>query len=261
VISALADPGLRPQLIAHELGHVYFERACPNGLLGAGGALLSESFSQWATRDHLRISRQTVGEDSIYASQALNWLGDHGLQKLPDPASLDRQVARALLTQRTAAQQSRMDEFWRSVFSGCRALSVASAESSEMSAARTLLKLLTDATPEVQRQMPDFAYLDDLTGDISDSRGQSLERSSGSSKRYPVASHLKPLLVALASDSSKDIPLGGGTLWECLKIPGFKSGVGSRLDWREALVGSCNGFFTGEASPIRWDTQLAARWL
>ena len=260
VISQLAEPELHPRLVAHELGHVYFERACPSALVSRGGAFLSESYAQWASRDHLRIGRGAAGDDGIYASQAIQWLQAQGMQKLPDPANLDRQVARVLITQRTAEQESRLDEFWRSFFSACRGIAGVSGELQESSPAEALLKLLTGATPGFGREEPDFAYLDDLTGDITNSLGRMLPHSSDPTQRYPVASHLKPVLVALASESRREIPLGAGALWECLKIPGFKNHVGPRLDWREALLGSCNGFFTGEASLIRWDAALSTRW-
>gem|GEM_PF-6447449 len=260
VISQWAEPELHPRLVAHELGHIYFERACPSVLLSRGGAFLSESFAQWASRDHLRIGRGAAGDDGIYASQAIQWLQEQGMQKLPDPATLDRQVARVLITQRTNEQESRLDGFWRSFFSACRAIAGVSGEAQESSPAEALLKLLTGATPGFGREKPDFAYLDDLTGDITTSLGRMLPHSSDSTQRYPVASHLKPVLVALASESRREIPLGAGTLWECLNIPGFKNHVGPRLDWREALLGSCNGFFTGDASLIRGDSVLATRW-
>jgi hypothetical protein len=248
-ISDHAALQLRPVLLRHELAHVYFSRACPGFAQVPGGVFMSEAFAQWASQDEKRIAGASGDLDSQvpYQSHAIAWAREFGLQKEPDAARLDANVARLLLSLRRS--EDRVDDFFRGLFRECHGVGLTGGKSPvELPA---FLKLAETPAESSQEGRSHFLFLHAATGVL---RGD-IEQAA---LRQPVASMMKPFLLGLSDHAPATVRPRMGVLWECLKLPAFQ-GI-PRISWREALQGSCNGYFMGADAAVPWTPGLQARW-
>ncbi len=219
----------------HELAHVFLAhhaaRNCPAVKLDE---FYSEAFSQWTSQDENRIlSGEWLGKQGSafpYASQAREYLRDRSMvEKFFHDTISSQALARLIAdSRRLAVGQNSLQSFFKTSIANCdfthSSVSIALfGENQKAPLSREAVLILDGVSGEKLTEV----------GDVR-------------TRKFPVASVLKPLLVAEFLEFQK-LHFAKSTLpWICPdKNPGRP------WSWSQGLVFSCNGFFLDSERPSK----------
>lgn len=217
----------RVSVFRHELAHLFLSHTAQTGCHGdRPSEFYSEAFALWASQDESRLL-----SGFPYASQARDYLRDRAIrEKLFHNAASAQALARLVAESRRLRPNGpeSLGEFFRTSIKDCDF------------SHQVIADRLIGEKQKAPLSRESVLIVDGISGEKLKAAGEFRDA------RFPVASILKPALVAEFVELQRSQVSKSTLTWSCPE-----KAAGRPWVWSDALVYSCNGFFLDSDRPSR----------